>query len=93
MAQNDQKHPQANSDREVVDRLLKNGISDLNLVELGRLLIRYRNFPGARNIQTDLNQLLQEWNLTEEQLYQRTRKIHAESNIYRSKQEDRDDWS
>ncbi|MGF1489006.1 MAG: DUF3288 family protein [Prochloraceae cyanobacterium] len=93
MSQNDQKHPQASNDRIVVDRLFKNGSSDLNLAELARLLIRYRNFTGARDIQEDLHKLLQEWDLTEEQLYETTRKLHAEGKVYRNKQEDRDDWS
>ena len=93
MSQNDQQHPQANTDRIVLDRLFQSQSSDLNLVELARLLIRYRNFPGARDIQADLQNLLQKWNLTEEQLYDLTRKLHAERKVYRTKQEDRDDWS
>ncbi len=93
MSQNDQKHPQAKTDRIAIDRLFKNGSSDSNLAELARLLIRYRNFPGARDIQQDLQKLLQEWDLTEEQLYEITRQLHAQRKVYRTKGEDRDDWS
>lgn len=93
MSQNDQKHPQTSNDRIVVDRLFQTGFSDFNLVELARLLIRYRNFPGARDIQEDLHKLLQQWDLTEELLYERARKLHAERKVYRSKGEDQDDWS
>ena len=79
----DQKHPQEKRDRAIVDELLRSTPSDRHLVELGRLIIRYRNFPGAREIQQDLKRVLNNWNLHEEQLYAKTRLIHAEGNVYR----------
>ncbi len=81
----EQKHPQSKRDRATVDSLLKvqSSPGDRDLVELARLIIRYRNFPGARDIQRDLKVILDNWQLTEEQLYQKTRKIHAEGTVYR----------
>ena len=81
----DQKHPQNKKDRNTVDELLKvqSVPSDRDLVELARLIIRYRDFPGARDIQQDLQVALNSWQLTEEQLYIKTRAIHAGGMVYR----------
>jgi len=81
----DQKHPQNKKDRTTVDELLKvqSTPSDRDLVELARLIIRYRDFPGARDIQRDLQVVLNTWELTEEQLYIKTRIIHAGGMVYR----------
>ncbi|MDJ0568476.1 MAG: DUF3288 family protein [Pleurocapsa sp. MO_192.B19] len=81
----DQKHPQNKKDRATLDGLLKVQLdpSDRNLVELARLIIRYRNFPGARDIQKDLQIVLNTWQLTEEELYAKTRVIHAAGMVYR----------
>jgi hypothetical protein len=89
----DQQHPQYRSDRAVVNRLLAEAVSDYGLAELGRLLIRYKNFPGARDIQTDLGKVLKHWGLTEETLYERTRAIHAQGQVYRDVGRNREDWS
>ena len=81
----DQKHPQNKKDRLTVDNLLQvqSEPSDRELVELARLIIRYRNFPGARDIQRDLKVALDNWQLTEEELYTKTRAIHAVGTVYR----------
>lgn len=81
----DQQHPQNQKDRLTVDQLLKvsSNPGDRELVELARLIIRYRDFPGARDIQRDLIVALHNWQLTEEELYQKTRAIHAEGTVYR----------
>jgi len=50
---------------------------------LARLIIRYRDFPGARDIQQDLQVVLDTWQLTEAELYARTRVIHAAGMVYR----------
>jgi Protein of unknown function (DUF3288) len=88
----DQQHPQYNDDRAVVNSLLNAEPSDYNLSELARLRIRYRGFPGARDIQSDLDRVLKNWNLTEEDLFAKTRQIHATSQVYRGHSK-RDDWS
>ena len=95
MSNLDQKHPQEKRDRALVDRLLKAEPNELNLVELARLRIRYHNFPGARDIQQNLDVILQQWQLDEEELYAKTRQIHAEGKVYRQnvKGQDQQDWS
>ena len=82
-------------DRATIDNLLQEEPSDRNLAELGRLIIRYRNFPGAREIQRDLGIILNNWRLTEEELYTKTRAIHAQGTVYRrqSKGDGRQDWT
>lgn len=91
----DQQHPQWRSDRAIVDNLLAEQPNDYNLVELARLRIRYRSFPGARDIQKDLDKVLQQWGFTEADLYQKTRQIHAIGQVYktRSGKGETEDWS
>lgn len=95
MSNLDQKHPQEKRDRAIVDSLLQEPPSDRNLAELGRLIIRYRNFPGARDIQRDLEIVLNNWQLTEAELYAQTREIHAQGKVYRrqTKDDGRQDWT
>lgn len=90
----DQQHPQEKKDRDLVNRLLQEEPTNLNLGELARLRIRYRGFPGAREIQRDLDRLLQRWNLSEEGLFETTRHLHATGQVYqRIRGEDAQDWS
>ncbi len=51
----DQQHPLHNRDRPTIDILLAQEPTDYNLAELARLKIRYQGFPGARDIQQDLD--------------------------------------
>jgi hypothetical protein len=90
----DQQHPQEKQDREIVDRLLSDNPDPLNLANLARLRIRYRNFPGARDIQRDLDILLERWQLSEEQLFEQTRQLYAKGQLDRRRQSDeQQDWS
>jgi hypothetical protein len=91
----DQTHPLEKSDRQIINQLLQEEPSDRNLAELARLRIRYQGFPGARDIQQDLESILNRWQLTEEQLYQKTRQIHHQNPVYKTRNEnkDRQDWS
>lgn len=41
------QHPREAQDRLILERLKQEDMSDYNLAELGRLLIRYDGFPGA----------------------------------------------
>jgi hypothetical protein len=93
--QKDQEHPQAKRDRSSVDRLLQSEPTPYQLAELARLRIRYNQFPGAQDIKTDLDALLEKWSLTEEELFAQTRQIHASSNIYQEQKVggDREDWN
>lgn len=91
----DQQHPLWQSDRQVVNTLLSEQPTDYHLAELARLRIRYRGFPGARDIQTDLDKVMQLWGFTEAALYEKTRQIHAAGPVYksRSKRGDAEDWN
>ncbi|MGB7056877.1 MAG: DUF3288 family protein [Geitlerinemataceae cyanobacterium] len=92
----EQQHPQAQKDRAIVNTLIAEEPTDYNLSELARLRIRYRGFPGARDIQNDLDIALQNWQLTEEELFAKTRELHAKASIYhnvRSNKKDEEDWS
>jgi hypothetical protein len=95
MSNQDQIHPREKLDRNAIDDLLTAEPDDYHLVELARLRIRYHNFPGAREIQRDLDVVLQRWQLTEAELYQKTRQIHASGQVYRRhvKGKDEQDWT
>jgi hypothetical protein len=89
----DQQHPQEKTDKEIVNRLLKEEPNDYNKAELARLRVRYRGFPGAREIQQNLDAVLQQWQLTEEQLFELTRQLHAAGKVYKRGGDSQDDWS
>lgn len=91
----EQKHPQESKDREIVKKLWESEPTNYNLGELARLLIRYRQFPGARDIQAKLGEVLEKWQLTEATLYAKTRQLHSQNQIYqpRSLADAPQDWS
>jgi hypothetical protein len=94
MAGLDQTHPQDRKDSEVVNRLLTSQPEPKNLADLARLLIRYNNFPGAREIQKNLQNVLHNWQLTEETLFEQTRQLYATGQAYQPKKGDEpEDWS
>lgn len=89
-----QQHPQASGDRQILNPLLNvEEPSDLQLADLARLRIRYHGFPGARDIQTDLDRVLQKWKLTEEQLFEQTRELHAQRAVYQKVETQQVDFS
>ncbi|MCA1903400.1 MAG: DUF3288 domain-containing protein [Cyanobacteria bacterium M5B4] len=90
---NDQQHPQYFPDRQLVNDLLVGTPTDRNLADLARLLIRYQDFPGARDIQADLHQLLTKWGHTEESLFAYTRALHQRERVYNTQQDRKDDWA
>jgi len=92
MTAQEQKHPQYKTDRKIVVNLLKQEATDYNLAELARLKIRYRGFPGAKDIQNDLEKILQIWGYTDETLFEKTRQIHATGQIYRREKIEQEDW-
>jgi hypothetical protein len=89
----DQEHPQYHNDRQLLNELLAADPSDRNLADLARLKIRYNGFPGARDIQADLEKALDRWQLTEAELFAKTRQIHAVKKVYASQNTGRDDWA
>ncbi|NWF62578.1 MAG: DUF3288 family protein [Fischerella sp.] len=90
----DQQHPLYNRDRSLVNSLIAGEATDYNLAELARLRIRYQGFPGARDIQSDLDKILQQWGITEAELFEKTRAIHAVGGIYKSRsKKEEQDWN
>ncbi|BAZ06483.1 DUF3288 family protein [Calothrix sp. NIES-3974] len=90
----EQQHPQYSQDSIAVASLFQEGPTDLNLAELARLRIRYQGFPGARDIQAKLDQIMEMWELNEEELFQKTRAIHEAGGIYESRgKKEEQDWS
>jgi Protein of unknown function (DUF3288) len=89
----DQQHPQWQSDRQTVNKLMTEDPTDFNLAELARLMVRYQGFPGGRDIQTDLTTVLKKWQFTPEKLFEKTREIHAREPIYTVRSNKREDWN
>ena len=72
----EQNHPLYSLDRDHVDRLLaKNSPDDSDVVDLARLLIRYEGFPGAKDLQEDMQKTLKAWGLSREMLNTRAREL------------------
>ncbi len=71
-----QTHPLYEADRDVVDRLLAAEIpADADLIDAARLLMRYQGFPGAEDIQDDLEKAVRLWGLDRGELHERIRGI------------------
>ena len=72
----EQNHPLYSSDRDHIDRLLTTEIpAEVDIVDLARLFIRYEGFPGASDLQGDMQKTLKLWGITREILNARARKI------------------
>tara|TARA_Y100001968_G_scaffold311506_1_gene333670 strand:+ start:2798 stop:3118 length:321 start_codon:yes stop_codon:yes gene_type:complete len=72
----EQNHPLYLLDRDHLNRLLaKVTPGDEDLIDLARLIIRYKDFPGAHDLQADMNKILNLWGLTNESLNFKTRQI------------------
>jgi Protein of unknown function (DUF3288) len=90
----EQQHPQEARDQLIINQLLQAEANDLNLAECARLRIRYQGFPGAREIQRDLDLILQKWQLDETTLFEKTRPLHSQGQVYQTRQtEEQQDWS
>ncbi|HEY9701975.1 MAG TPA: DUF3288 family protein [Allocoleopsis sp.] len=88
------KHPQEKPDQEIINTLLNEDATNYNMAELARLRIRYQGFPGAKEVKKGLDKILQKWELTEEELFAETRKIHTKSPVYaKHNEDDKDDWN
>ena len=74
-----QNHPLYTTDRENLDRLCAiETPASIHFVELARLLIRYQDFIGAEDLNSDMEKLLKKWSIDREKLEEITRKIWAE---------------
>ena len=71
-----QSHPLLGTDRDLIERLLAcETPSEAELTELARLLIRYEGFPGADDLQQDMQRLLNLWSLTRDELNNQARAL------------------
>jgi hypothetical protein len=90
----DQRHPQYTKDRQILNELLtQNTPNNREFADLARLIVRYQDFMGARDIQADLLQVLTNWQINEEELFAKTRAIHAIGKVYMAQDEGQDDWA
>lgn len=78
----DYLHPQYKKDRALLDSILAGSPDKLKMAELARLRIRYDGFQGARDIQKDLDKALEQWGLTEAELFEKTREIHQGEMVF-----------
>lgn len=73
-----QAHPLYAQDRALVDQLLAAPTpADEHLAHAARLLLRYQGFPGAFDVQRDLQTCLARWGLERDSLHARTRALWA----------------
>ncbi len=73
-----QSHPLYSIDRDHLNRMLTiKSPSEQDLVDIARLLMRYEDFQGAKDLKLDMLKLLQIWGLSREKLNNATREIWA----------------
>ncbi len=74
--EDDQIHPLHDIDKNTIDALVVKKIpADIDLINLARLINRYKNFPGEKDLKNDLKKIIKFWNITEELLFAKTREI------------------
>jgi hypothetical protein len=74
-----QNHPLYLTDRENLDRLCAiDSPTSNNFVELARLIIRYQDFRGAEDLNSDMEKLLKKWRINRDKLEAITRKLWSE---------------
>tara|TARA_Y100001968_G_C19255185_1_gene666429 strand:- start:68 stop:373 length:306 start_codon:yes stop_codon:yes gene_type:complete len=74
-----QNHPLYSIDRENLDRLCAINVpTSKNFVELARLIIRYQDFRGAQDLNSDMEKLLKKWSINRDKLEEITRKVWSE---------------
>ena len=74
-----QNHPLYSTDRENLDRLCSiDSPASIDFVELARLLIRYQDFKGAEDLNSDMEKLLKKWSINRNKLEEITKKIWSE---------------
>ena len=77
---NEQTHPLHATDKNIIDSLItKEKPDDLDLINLGRLINRYTNFPGEIEIKNDIEKTLKFWKITKNELFIKTKHIWSKS--------------
>ena len=70
-----QNHPLYSTDRENLDRLIGIDVPvNIDFVELARLLIRYQDFRGAEDLNSDIEKLMKKWSLNRDELEKKNKK-------------------
>ena len=73
---NDQTHPLHETDKNIVDSLITMESPDnQDFINLARLINRYTNFPGEIEIKNDITKILKFWNISQKELFSKTRII------------------
>ena len=76
----EQTHPLHATDKNIIDSLIaKEKPEDIDLINLGRLINRYTNFPGEIEIKNDIEKTLKFWKITKNELFSKTKKIWSKS--------------
>lgn len=78
----DYLHPQYQKDRNLLNTIMSGTADKMNMAELARLRVRYDGFQGARDIQKDLDKVLENWGLTEAELFAKTRELHRTETVF-----------
>ena len=74
-----QNHPLYSTDRENLDRLCAIDAPDeVDFVELARLIIRYQDFVGAEDLNSDMEKILKKWRLSRDELENITKRIWSD---------------
>ena len=77
---NEQTHPLHATDKTIIDSLItKEEPEDLDLINLARLINRYLNFPGEFEIKNDIEKILKFWNISQNELFSKTKVIWLKS--------------
>ena len=78
--EDEQIHPLHDTDKEIVDSLVIKSIpDDFDLINLARLIKRYQNFIGEKDLKNDLEKILSFWKISEESLFSKTRIIWSKN--------------
>ena len=78
--EDDQIHPLHDTDKNIIDALVIKKIpEDIDLINLARLVNRYQNFPGEKDLKNDLDKIIKFWGISEEILFAKTREIWSDN--------------
>ena len=77
---NEQTHPLHTLDKDIIDSLITNKKpEDIDFINLARLINRYNNFPGEKEIKNDIEKILNFWKITKNELFSKTKSIWSKS--------------
>ena len=87
--EDEQIHPLHDNDKEIIDSLImKSQPENLDLINLARLINRYQDFPGEKEIKDDLEKILNFWKISRNDLFSKTRIIWSNNYKPNNKSED-----